>query len=120
LKFSQEELANRLGVSFASVNRWENDKSLLKGLPATNQRSYRRGGGETLVMRNLDAVDDEGKGRRRKAGHGSQVRSSARINGTDAFGTPRAPSVARKTPEIKDYILPLVFIKRLSDVFDDE
>lgn len=25
LKLSQEELAHRLGVSFATINRWEND-----------------------------------------------------------------------------------------------
>ncbi|MFZ0945633.1 MAG: helix-turn-helix transcriptional regulator, partial [Syntrophobacteraceae bacterium] len=27
LRLSQQELANRLGVSFATVNRWENNKT---------------------------------------------------------------------------------------------
>lgn len=27
LKLSQEELARELGVSFATINRWENEKS---------------------------------------------------------------------------------------------
>src|SRR6266404_6346516 len=69
LKFSQEELANRLGVSFATVNRWENDKSLPQGTARDKINALiEEVGGETLVMRNLDAVDDEGKGRRRKRG----------------------------------------------------
>lgn len=33
---------------------------------------------------------------------------------------PPAPSVAPRTPKYKDYILPLIFTKRLCDVFDDE
>jgi len=36
-------------------------------------------------------------------------------------GTPLARFVVRSThPKFKDYILPLIFLKRLSDVFDDE
>ncbi len=36
-------------------------------------------------------------------------------------GTPPAPFAARSTPpKFKDYILLLIFVKRLSDVFDDE
>ena len=31
-----------------------------------------------------------------------------------------ARSGAKRTPKFKDYLLPLLFLKRLSDVFDDE
>ena len=34
LKLSQEELAARLNVSFATVNRWENDKATPQGAGA--------------------------------------------------------------------------------------
>lgn len=118
LQLTQTELAERLGVSFATVSRWEG------------------GDGTTKVQKakllSIVALAEE-----------------AGVDYTDPGETPivtagrrkRAPKVDPKTTKpmeqmlwdaacsirgekdaakFKDYLLPLLFLKRLSDVFDDE
>lgn len=48
LKMSQEELAHELGVSFATINRWENEKTTPSRLARTQfdlfcKKMYRSG-----------------------------------------------------------------------------
>ena len=40
LKISQEDLARDLGVSFATVNRWENDKAAPSRLAKSQLKSF--------------------------------------------------------------------------------
>jgi type I restriction enzyme M protein len=121
LKYSQEELASRLGVSFATVNRWENDKSLPQGTARDKINALiEEVGGETLVLRNPDEVDDEDKVRRRKRGTARSPILSKKSMEQMLWDAACSIRGEKDAPKFKDYILPLVFIKRLSDVFDDE
>jgi Type I restriction-modification system methyltransferase subunit len=120
LALTQEQLADRLGVSFATVNRWEGGQS-----------KPQRAQAEAIAALLREAGIDEEAG-------------SA---GGDAEARPIVPRRARRTAsaapttkpmeqmlwdaacsirgekdaaKFKDYLLPLLFLKRLSDVFDDE
>src|SRR6266498_1871777 len=117
LQLSQEELATRLGVSFATVNRWESGKSK----PQRAQReAVERLLGEAGGESDPSAPPDTSPTTRRRRGI-----SHSKVLGTrsmeqmlwDAACSIRGEKDA---PKFKDYILPLLFIKRLSDVFDDE
>jgi len=115
---TQEQLADRIGVSFATVNRWENDQN-------TPQRAAR----EAIMALAIEAGihDDENKasapppvasaGRRgRRPGQPPSTKSMEQML-WDAACSIRGEKDA---PKFKDYLLPMVFLKRLSDVFDDE
>ncbi len=123
LQLSQEELAQRLNVSFPTVNRWENGKAKPQGAArdAIN-KLLEEAGGEPLVARDAAEVvtgDDAGPRRRKRGTARSAVLSTKSMEQMlwDAACSIRGEKDA---PKFKDYILPLIFIKRLSDVFDDE
>ncbi len=113
-RLSQEELAARLNVSFATVNRWEAGKSSpqkaqLEALTALFEK-----------FETSDPVSSDDTSRRTRRGTGrSQVLGTKSMEQMlwDAACSIRGEKDA---PKFKDYILPLLFLKRLSDVFDDE
>ena len=122
LNMSQEELAARLNVAFATINRWESGKSK----PQRAQRALI----ETLAEESgldlqADApepashVDAPPSSRRRRGIAHSPVLNTKSMEQMlwDAACQVRGEKDA---PKFKDYLLPLLFIKRLSDVFDDE
>src|SRR5260221_7974163 len=111
LSLTQEQLAERLGVSFATVNRWE--------------------GGETKPQRAaLDAITALAQEAQVEESQipGAMPRRRGRVVAApttkpmeqmlwDAACSIRGEKDA---PKFKDYLLPLLFLKRLSDVFDNE
>lgn len=118
LGLTQTELAERLGVSFATVNRWEGGDGSTKPQKAK--------------MANIVALAEEaGVDTDEVAGSAPAVRPIRPRGGTadatttkpmeqmlwDAASSIRGEKDAAK---FKDYLLPLLFLKRLSDVFDDE
>ena len=120
LDLTQEQLAERLGVSFATVNRWE-------GGVTTPQRAAR-----TAIAALADEAGvDVGETATNEAESAARVtrrrsrRGQASVPDTkpmeqmlwDAACSIRGEKDAAK---FKDYLLPLLFLKRLSDVFDDE
>jgi type I restriction enzyme M protein len=117
LGLTQEQLGDRLGVSFATVNRWEGGqtKPQKAALAAIDALAVEAG------IASGDDVEDglAGKVPRR----GRRARSIDPSTKTmeqmlwDAACSIRGEKDAAK---FKDYLLPLLFIKRLSDVFDDE
>lgn len=118
LNLTQEQLAERLGVSFATVNRWEGGSSKPQRAQAEAIAALAAEAGIE------DEADDAGaapKLPRRPRGRGT----SAAVPTTkpmeqmlwDAACSIRGEKDAAK---FKDYLLPLLFLKRLSDVFDDE
>lgn len=122
LNMSQEELAARLNVAFATINRWESGKSK----PQRAQRALI----ETLAEESgLDVqadaaepashMDAPASNRRRRGIAHSPVLNTKSMEQMlwDAACQVRGEKDA---PKFKDYLLPLLFIKRLSDVFDDE
>lgn len=119
--WSQEQLAARLGVSFATVNRWEGGKSQ----PQRTQLEA-----ITKLSEELETADSPTA----PTDHGSTTASlSSRRRGTQRsvvlgnkpmeqmlWDAACAIRGEKDAPKFKDYLLPLVFLKRLSDVFDDE
>jgi type I restriction enzyme M protein len=120
LNLTQEQLAERLGVSFATINRWE-------GGTNTPQKAARSAidalaaeagiGPDEAAVEPAEAAAQITR-RRRGAGR-SAVPSTKPMEQMlwDAACSIRGEKDAAK---FKDYLLPLLFLKRLSDVFDDE
>ena len=117
LDLTQEQLASRLGVSFASINRWEGDG-------AKPQKAARDAIAALAAEAGLDPADPgiapvEAAMRvtRRRTGKASPSTKTMEQMLWDAACSIRGDKDAAK---FKDYLLPLLFLKRLSDVFDDE
>ena len=121
LNLSQEQLASRLNVSFATVNRWEGGK-------VTPQKAQLEAVQKLMEDAGInDIAEDSGTAtqtnavlpRQRRGVSKSTVLSNKSMEQMlwDAACKVRGEKDA---PKFKDYLLPLLFIKRLSDVFDDE
>jgi type I restriction enzyme M protein len=116
LNFTQEKLAERLGVSFATVNRWENGLNI----PQKSARKIIEGlateSGISLEAEDTAANVAPSVTRRRRAAAAPTTKPMEQML-WDAACSIRGEKDAAK---FKDYLLPLLFLKRLSDVFDDE
>ena len=130
LDLTQEELADRLDVSFASVNRWEGGK-------VKPQRASREAIAALAEEAGVDwmAADSgnapeassgpKNRARRRKtkkSGSAAETSGSSDTTAMEKMLWSAACSIRgqRDAAKFKDYLLPLLFLKRLSDVFDDE
>lgn len=117
LDLTQAELAERLGVSFATVNRWESGSSK----PQRAQLAKITALAEEAGVDPGDApsasptVITRRRGRQAKPATPSTKPMEQML--WDAACSIRGEKDA---PKFKDYLLPLLFLKRLSDVFDDE
>lgn len=119
LDLTQEQLADRLGVSFATVNRWEGGSS-------SPQKAAREAILALAREAGVDETDDSTlepaagaitRRRRAKSAAGPHSTKPMEQMLWDAACSIRGEKDAAK---FKDYLLPLLFLKRLSDVFDDE
>ena len=120
LNLTQEQLAERLGVSFATVNRWEGGINR----PAEGgARSHRRAGARSRRgRRNLRERDPGGSAAEVTRRRRGRARASPSTKSMEQMLWDAACSIRgeKDAPKFKDYLLPLLFLKRLSDVFDDE
>jgi type I restriction enzyme M protein len=123
LHLSQEELAARLNVSFATVNRWEAGKSKpqnaqMEALTRLLQETGVADGGEPALS-SMEPETPAASTRRRRGVAASKVLGNKPMEQMlwDAACKIRGEKDA---PKFKDYLLPILFLKRLSDVFDDE
>ena len=126
LDLTQEQLAEQLGVSFATVNRWE-------GGVTKPQRAARTAIAALASEAGIDA-DEPAVNETESAASVTRRRSRGRQATNRAAGPmdmqqkmrqmlwDAACSIrgAQDAAKFKDYLLPLLFLKRLSDVFDDE
>ena len=116
LDLTQEQLAERLGVSFASINRWE-------GGAIKPQKAAQEAIAALAVEAGVDAAEPTE----------AAVRVTQRRKGRDRAAVPSTKPMEqmlwdaacsirgeKDAAKFKDYLLPLLFLKRLSDVFDDE
>ena len=118
LNLTQEQLAEQLGVSFATVNRWEAGAN-------TPQRAAREVIAALAEEAGLGSQPPEtsevepaaGVTRRRRTASAAPTTKPMEQMLWDAACSIRGEKDAAK---FKDYLLPLLFLKRLSDVFDDE
>lgn len=127
LDLTQEQLAGRLGVSFASINRWEGGAIL-------PQKAAREAIMALAVEAGVDVMESAAEPAEAAARVTRRRTESARTAKTGQRRT--VPSTKpmeqmlwdaacsirgeKDAPKFKDYLLPLLFLKRLSDVFDDE
>lgn len=115
LDLTQTELAERLGVSFATVNRWEGGGYKPQRAPMARILELAAEAGVDAA----EAGDVAPATPRRRRGARSDFGTTKSMEQMlwDAASSIRGEKDAAK---FKDYLLPLLFLKRLSDVFDDE
>src|ERR1051325_8308205 len=130
---TQEGLARELGVSFATVNRWENGKITPDRVALADLRAFaeRYGSDAVDLIPALDAAvaeaaDSPRRGRKRGAKNATlpapTTEGGVNVKAMEAMLWKAACSIRgeKDAPKFKDYLLPLLFLKRLSDVFEDE
>jgi type I restriction enzyme M protein len=138
LGLSQEKLAARLRVSLPTINRWEKGKTSPDALALhAIQQFIRQLGPEFTDLHDRHFADAVQASLFAEPASPSSPklrnRTPKRSRTTDDNGPLDTKSMEgllwkaacsirgeKDAPKFKDYILPLVFIKRLSDVFDDE
>ena len=119
LDLTQDQLAERLGVAFATVNRWEGggtrpQKAAQEAIVALAEEA-----GLDMEAVASEPVNAAAGVTRRRRGRRLSAPSTKTMEQMlwDAACSIRGEKDASK---FKDYLLPLLFLKRLSDVFDDE
>ncbi|MCF8569944.1 N-6 DNA methylase [Gordonia sp. HY002] len=117
LDLTQAELAERIGVSFATVNRWEGGANKPQRVQLAKITALAEEAGVDVgdVPNTGDAVVARRRGRQAKSATPTTKPMEQML--WDAACSIRGEKDA---PKFKDYLLPLLFLKRLSDVFDDE
>jgi len=119
LNLTQEQLAERLGVSFATVNRWEAGARVPQRAARAAISALASAAGLETGSASPDSAEAAAlvTSRRRRAGSTTPSTKPMEQMLWDAACSIRGEKDAGK---FKDYLLPLLFLKRLSDVFDDE
>ncbi len=120
LDLTQEQLAERLGVSFATVNRWEGGSTRPQKVAREAIAALAADAGVDMAEVAAEPAEAAAQAtRRRRRGPGSSTPTTKTMEQMlwDAACSIRGEKDAAK---FKDYLLPLLFLKRLSDVFDDE
>lgn len=123
LGLSQEKFAARLKVSLPTINRWEKGKTKLNTLALhAIEKLVQELGPEYADLYNVyfgtTKPVEQGSVPRRTQVKGTILDTKSMEN----LLWKAACSIRgeKDAPKFKDYILPLIFIKRLSDVFEDE
>lgn len=118
LDLTQEQLAERVGTSLATLNRWEHgDAKPRKVALVTIMTLAREVGMEATVGEAPEGSVPTAHARSRRSGGTTPTTKPMEQMLWDAACSIRGEKDAAK---FKDYLLPLLFLKRLSDVFDDE
>jgi type I restriction enzyme M protein len=138
LNLSQEKFAAQLRVSLPTVSRWEKGKSepdgavrhavteFVKSLGPEFADLYARLSGKEIGATLIPPAPPVRRGRRKQAAEPAPpTNGNGQVMDNRSMETllwKAACSIRgeKDAPKFKDYILPLVFIKRLSDVFEDE
>lgn len=119
LNLTQEQLAERLGVSFATVNRWEGGGNKpQRAAQETILSLAREAGVEDSETPALEAAAAQVT--RRRTGRAAAAAPTTKPMEQMLWDAACSIRGEKDAAKFKDYLLPLLFLKRLSDVFDDE
>ena len=118
LDLTQQQLAGLLGVAFATVNRWEGGVTMPQKAARTAIAALAGEAGVDTTKAALDETESAQRVTRRRTRRSAEPSTKPMEQMLwDAACSIRGEKDA---PKFKDYLLPLLFLKRLSDVFDDE
>lgn len=117
LDLTQAEVAKQLGVSFATVNRWEGGSSKPQRAQLAKISALAEEAGVDASDAPIAGEEVVTRRRGRQAKPATPTTKPMEQMLWDAACSIRGEKDA---PKFKDYLLPLLFLKRLSDVFDDE
>ncbi len=119
LNLTQEQLAERLGVSFATVNRWEGGGNKPQRAAQEAITSLAREAG-VEGSHSVPPADAAAQVTRRRTGRGAVAAPTTKPMEQMLWDAACSIRGEKDAAKFKDYLLPLLFLKRLSDVFDDE
>jgi type I restriction enzyme M protein len=120
LNLTQEQLADRLGVSFATVNRWEGGTNMPQKAARATIASLAAEAGLDMDVSIADSSEAAAQITRRRAGGTRSAAPSTKPMEQMLWDAACSIRGEKDAAKFKDYLLPLLFLKRLSDVFDDE
>lgn len=122
LNLTQEQLAERLGVSFATVNRWEGggNKPQRAAQEAILALAREAGVEGAESPPPAEAAAQVTRRRTRRGGGRAGVAPTTKPMEQMLWDAACSIRGEKDAAKFKDYLLPLLFLKRLSDVFDDE
>jgi type I restriction enzyme M protein len=119
LNLTQEQLAERLGVSFATVNRWEGGGNKPQRAAQEAILALAREAG-VEGSESPPAAEAAAQVTRRRTGRAAAATPTTKPMEQMLWDAACSIRGEKDAAKFKDYLLPLLFLKRLSDVFDDE
>ena len=120
LDLTQEQLAERFGVSFATVNRWEGGVTMPQKAARTAIAALAAEAGIEDDFSTVDETESAARVTRRRSRRKQAVAPSTKSMEQMLWDAACSIRGEKDAAKFKDYLLPLLFLKRLSDVFDDE
>ena len=120
LDLTQEQLAERLGVSFATVNRWEGGVTTPQRAARTAIAALAGEAGVDVGETGVDEAESAASVTRRRSRRGQASVPDTKPMEQMLWDAACSIRGEKDAAKFKDYLLPLLFLKRLSDVFDDE
>ena len=120
LDLTQEQLAERLGVAFATVNRWEGGVTTPQRAALTAIAALAAEVGIDTAEPAVDETESAAGVTRRRSRRSQAAAPTTKPMEQMLWDAACSIRGAQDAAKFKDYLLPLLFLKRLSDVFDDE
>ncbi|MDP9176939.1 MAG: N-6 DNA methylase [Gemmatimonadota bacterium] len=120
LDLTQQQLARRVGVSFATVNRWEGGANIPQKAALATIAALAAEAGVDMDDSSADSTGAAAQVTRRRTGRARSVVPSTKSMEQMLWDAACCIRGEKDAAKFKDYLLPLLFLKRLSDVFDDE
>ena len=120
LDLTQEQLAERLGVSFATVNRWEGGVTTPQRAAQTAITALAIEAGVDVGEMATNGAESAARVTRRRSRQGQASVPDTKPMEQMLWDAACSIRGEKDAAKFKDYLLPLLFLKRLSDVFDDE